>query len=130
MMQLAFTGTSLEATKERKRTARQFTYETKIIGEDADLMEQGGKEATIVEDYSEFFKHFYQDVEWDPNVYQNQVECTETIYVTYGQEFWNQVNNVIFEAQAFKVYEQQKDFLLIQILKLNDVDYYNQGCYN
>ena len=47
-------------------------------------MEEGGEEALIVENESEFFKYLDQDIEWDPNAYQNQDKYTETLYLMYN----------------------------------------------
>ena len=48
-MKLAFSRTALHVTEEAKRMARKFTYQTEIIGEDANFMAEDEVEELIIE---------------------------------------------------------------------------------
>ena len=102
--------------QEAARVGRTHIYEEYFNGDD-DV-----EEDILTSDENAFYEFLdagfdEDDIPNDINGVENSEDFVEHLYREHKRTFWNHLNSIIFGADAYKSYKQQKDYLLHKVVK-------------
>ena len=115
LMHLICTGTAEQTLNEAKKFARQNTYDNYLIDVDEDDTDQ--TEQNLVDDEVEYYKFLDKKHGNKPKSHKTDKEYTLYLYRRYNQAFWHHLHSVIFGVDAYRAFEQQKDYMMMQLIK-------------
>ena len=115
LMHLICTGTAEQTLNEAKKFARQYTYDQYLIDVDEDNTLQ--TEQRLVDDEVEYFKFLNEKHSNKPKSHKSDKAYTLYLYQRYNQAFWHHLHSVIFGVDAYRAFEQQKDYMMMQLIK-------------
>jgi hypothetical protein len=115
LMQLVCnSGPATQTLQEACRSARQVVFDKYIEEEDNDDIQ----EDILVNEEVAFFEFLdgqHDDV--DEEEYEDEDAYREHLYWEFFRAFWNHLHSIIFGADAYRAFKQQKDYLLNKIIK-------------
>ena len=86
--------------------ARTYVYEKYIKDNDDE------EEDILTGDEKAFFDYISQEfVDVDDTLYENTEAYTNHLFGEFNRIFWNHLNSVIFGADAYRAFKQQKDYV-------------------
>ena len=117
LMHIICAGTAEQTYNEAKKAARQFMYDTYILDIDDDSTT--ATEDILVTEETEFYKYLEKDHSKDLNKkdFKDTKAYTLYLYRRYYQAFWNHLHSVIFGVNAYRAFEQQRDYMMMHIVK-------------
>eukprot|EP01083_Nonionella_stella_P069679 185905_1 len=93
--------------------ARTYVYEKYIKGTDDEV-----EEDILREDEKAFFDYISQEfTDMEDTAYENTEEYTNHLFQEFNRVFRNNLNSVIFGADAYRAFKQQNDYMLNKIVK-------------
>ena len=109
-------GPASQTLQEAARVGRTYVYEEYFQGDDA------VEEDILTNEETAFYEHLdggfnARDIPNDIDGVGNSDEFVEHLYKEHKRIFWNHLNSIIFGADAYRAYKQQKDYLLHKIVK-------------
>ena len=112
---ICHSGPASQTLQDAMRIGRTGVFEEYLSGDDA------VEEDILTNDETAFCDHIEQiwdmaDVHEDVDV-NDADEYTAFLYKEYKRFFWNHLHSIIFGADAYRAYKQQKDYLLHKIVK-------------
>ena len=109
-------GPTTQTLQEACRTARQMVYNKYIKAveeENNDVQED-----ILVGEETAFFEYLdggHDEI--DEDEYDNEDEYRAHLYAEFLRAFWNYLHSIIFGADAYHAFKQQKDYLLNKLIK-------------
>lgn len=101
-------GTANQTLQETGRIARQGVYDEHLKQFDTENAED-----ILVSDDSSFSDYIKSDDRaFDSNKFNDVEEWKEFLFKEYERMFWNHLYSVIFGPDAYRSFEQQKDYML------------------
>ena len=112
---LSTSGTAKQTLQEATRKARVYVTHQLLSLNHAEAV---GQEATLIENEKLFFEFLERDfTDLDREVYPSQEEYKLYLFEEFKRHFWNSLHSIIFGADAYRAFKQQKDYLMRQIIK-------------
>lgn len=117
MMQLICNkGTASSTLQEACKTGRQYVYDQHL----ADYVEAHDNvtEEILLQDQSAFYEYLERDFEdLDAEEFENTEAFTAFLYEEFNRAAWNYLNSIIFGADAYRAFKQQKDYMTHHLVK-------------
>ena len=113
---ICHSGPASQTLQEAARVGRTHVYETYFEGDD-DV-----EEDILTNDEGAFYEFLdggfqANDIPNDIDGVNNSDDFVEHLYQEHKRAFWNHLHSIIFGADAYRAYKQQKDYLLHKIVK-------------
>eukprot|EP01083_Nonionella_stella_P195033 718776_1 len=106
-------GPASQTLQESAKMARTYVYEKYIKGTDDEV-----EEDILREDEKAFFDYISQEfTDMEDTAYENTEEYTNHLFQEFNRVFRNNLNSVIFGADAYRAFKQQNDYMLNKIVK-------------
>ena len=117
LMQLVCnSGPASQTLGEACRSARQWVYDTYIEPVENDNDET--QEDILVGEETAFFTYLDGNHdEYDVEEFEDEDEYRVFLYGSFQRAFWNHLHAIIFGADAYRAFKQQKDYLLNKLIK-------------
>ena len=109
-------GPASQTLQEAERVGRTHVYEKYFNNDDA------VEEDIVTSDNNSFYEFLdagfnKADIPDDLEEVNNSDEYVTHLYSEYKRAFWNHLNSIIFGADAYRAYKQQRNYLLHKIVK-------------
>ena len=112
---LSTSGPAKQTLQEATRKARVYVTHQLLALNHADA---SGKEAQLIENEKLFFEFIEQEfTDLDREIYPSSSEYTLYLFEEFKRHFWNSLHAIIFGADVYQAFKQQKDYLMRQIIK-------------
>ena len=109
-------GPATQTLQEACRTARQTIFDTYIeqVEEDNDDVQ----EDILVNEETAFFEYLDGNHgEFEADEFDDEDAYRDHLYEEFFRAFWNYLHSIIFGADAYRAFKQQKDYLLNKLIK-------------
>ena len=113
MQLICSSGPASQTLQEAAKIGRTHVYEEYIKNNDDDEVE----EEVMTSDESAFFEYISREFEELDEEFTNSEQYTEHLFLEFERAFWNHLNLVIFGADAYRAFKQQRDYMLNKIIK-------------
>ena len=109
-------GPATQTLQEACRTARQTVYDTYIESKEEENDEV--QEDVLTSEETAFFEYLDGSHEdFDEEEYEDEDAYRNHLYGEFKRAFWNYLHSIIFGADAYRAFKQQKDYLLNKLIK-------------
>lgn len=118
MMQfICNTSAASQTLQEACKTARQNVYDDFIA--EAEEENDSVQEDILINDQTAFYDYLEKnhDSVFDVNEYGDTDEYTHHMYLEFERHFWNHLHSIIFGADAYRCFIEQKNYLLNMLIK-------------
>ena len=106
------TNTATQTLQGVTRKARE-----EVVNDQLDISDEVQKEILVSEEKA-FFTFLDKDNHsFDGDKFDDNSAYTDFLYLEFKQNFWNHLYNIIFGANAYRAFKQQKDYLLNKVVK-------------
>ena len=105
-----------QTLQETARVGRAYVYEEYLQGGAEDNVE----EDMLTSDQNAFYGYLntgFKEIPDHIEGVENNEDFVAFLYKEYKRAFWNHLHSIIFGADAYRAYKQQKDYLLHKIVK-------------
>ena len=111
---ICHSGPASQTLQDSMRAARTRVYEKYLLNDDE------VEEDILTSDEPAFY--LYIEGTWKrdelPEGIATSADYTELLYQEHKRYFWNHLNSIIFGADAYRAYKQQKDYMQHKIVNL------------
>lgn len=116
MQLICNTGPAAQTLQEACRTARQAVYDSYIDSTEEDNDEV--QEDVLTNEETAFFEYLDGNHEgFDEDEFDDEDAYRNHLYDEFKRAFWNYLHSIIFGADAYRAFKQQKDYLLNKLIK-------------
>ena len=106
------TGTAMQTLQEVMKKAREEVVTTRL-----NLLDDVQRDILISEEKT-FYAHLErEDHSFDAELFDDNEAYVNSLFLDYKHSFWNQMHTIIFGANAYRAFKQQKDYLLNKVVK-------------
>ena len=110
---LCSSGPASQTLQEAAKIGRTYVYDEYIKDNEDDEVE----EEVITNDESAFFEYISREFEDLDEEFSSSERYTAHLFLEFERAFWNHLNAVIFGADAYRAFKQQRDYMLNKIIK-------------
>jgi hypothetical protein len=113
---ICHSGPATQTLQEAVRVGRTHVYEEYLQEGAADNVQ----EDILTNDENAFYEYLdsgFNKIPDDIEGVENNEDFVAFLYKEHKRAFWNHLNSIIFGADAYRAYKQQKDYLLHKIVK-------------
>ena len=112
---LCMTGAATQTLQEATKMARTRVVHTILALNHPSLSDQEGTLISNEKNFYECIEGTFDDL--DKEVFQDDETYSNHLFGEYNRYFWNHLNSIIFGADAYRAYKEQKKYLMNQIVK-------------
>ena len=109
-------GTASQTLQEACKTGRQHVYDEHLkeyVDGDDEIQEE-----ILVQDETVFFDYLERDFDdLDTAVHATSAAFTAFLYKEFDRAAWNYLHSIIFGADTYRAFKQQKDYMTHKIIK-------------
>ena len=117
MQLICKSGSARQTLQEACRVARQFVYNEYLRDSNLAIPDEV-QEDVLVNDENCFFNYLEKFFNLtDFSVFADTAEYTRFLYKEFNRALWNNLHSIIFGADAYRAFKQQKDYMLNKIVK-------------
>jgi hypothetical protein len=106
-------GPASQTLQEAAKVGRSHVYDEHIKDNEDDDVE----EDILTTDEKAFCDYIEREWENVDEEYEDSSAYTSFLYEEYKRAFWNHLHTIIFGADAYRAFKQQKDYLMHQVVK-------------
>lgn len=117
MQLICNSGSASQTLQESCKVARQSVYEKYLKQATLNVPDEV-QEDVLVNDEQAFFEFLERDFNvTELPAYETTAEYTDFLYQEFNRALWNNLHSIIFGADAYRAFKQQKDYMMNQIVK-------------
>jgi hypothetical protein len=113
MQLICNSGPASQTLQEAARMGRTLVHDEHLKDDDNDEV----VEDVLINDEAAFYEFINNATTYDNDEFDSEEEYINFMYQEFNRGFWNHLNSVIFGADAYRAFKQQKDYMLNKIVK-------------
>jgi hypothetical protein len=117
MQLICKSGPASQTLQESCRVARQFVYDEYLIHSNLDAPDEVQEDVLVNDEKSffDFLEKFFNLIDF--SVFEDTAAYTRFLYQEFNRALWNNLHSIIFGADAYRAFKQQKDYMMNKIVK-------------